>query len=977
MNQRYHVVFEGENKVTTRRPWKGRGVELYSSSGDPKKNIPAMFGAHEIRQFLEDLGPFVIASGDNPAVAAQILDEGYVVTDPDSGDKSKWYVGGYFVRDDGWVYTMLPEITTDAQFRQKLGLHVDMQNEWGNSFKVGKYLKRLFSHQRKFMQGKVIKEMDNCILVRLRNGKVISVKYADHGALTDGMNLVSTSCMRLMGLNKTMGAGLRITVLSPKGFSKGHAIVLPDLQHDLVLFNSKKLLYGDDFTFGMDWLHSGNVFTDMQSVINFRFANTSFLSEWDKEFLETVVDAIEDEDKLKRMLQFYHVEFHKSKDSDGDYQFIQKDKEWALLRALRGGVKIQHHPALVRKVFHLFADKVRNCETNVRVPVPEYAGGARYALVDPTIFDMWGEPTLEGTLKDDQVYCEGHTGSVAFHRQPNAHRGEHYIARAVSNDYLKALDTDVFMFISKDIIKPSLSVLGGGDQDDRLVYYKDPRVVDHFRMLESDPYPVVPLVEKPKAPVRVNAFAHRLHRTPIYDRTQLLMMLDQMKNQSLHIGFVVNAGMHDTVLTDNRAEMTRNLLAMPRTPKIESAIEWYTKVYQDNMLAEPMSRLELVIDSVKKTGADLAGIRDKVKAFNNTFEVVAEFMTKGGRYDGRIPSARRGDSHPQPVRCIVDDKLDELKRLRQDLEDIVTDISWQMIPPIAEEVLTCPCYEDQANQLAYAMRAEYRNQWANLSNEIERTGDKAEVKKTIDAYMKIDKSMYERFATHPLIIDAMIKLYIMVYESRKPEAPRDEEGRPIKFGDGILWGPFMSGLTLRALERAGLAGRYTEITFEDEVKHLRKETFKAVINDGVVRQEGTNTLVGTVDPMADTIVMGNNTGPATVEKGWVKVSAANAYPNDPEPRFMILRVVNGMAAKKATPVEVAQWRDHANEKVDLVPFIWENERNEKEHAVRVVLNGVDYGYIDRKDNPHVTEKTEGWLLPGSTPKTMGVLIYDL
>jgi len=968
MNQRYHVVFEGENKVTTRRPWKGRGVELYSSSGDPARGIPAMFGSHEVRQFLENLGPFIVASMDNPAVAAQILDEGYVVTDPDSGAKSKWYVGGYFVRDDGAVYIMLPEVTTDAQFRSKLGLHIDLNDQWGNSFKVGKYLKRLFSHHRKFMQGEVVKELDNVVLVRLKSGKVISVKYADHGALTDGMNLVSTHCMKLMGLNKTMGAGLRITALSPKGFSKGHAIVLPELQHDVVLFNSKKLLTGDQFTFGMDWLHSGAVFTDMQSVINFRFANTSFLSQWDKEFLETVVDAIEDEDKLKRMLQFYHVEFHKQRDDDGDMQFIQKDKEWALFRALRGGVKIQDHPALVRKVFHLFADKVRNCETNIRVPIPETAGGARYALVDPTIFDMWGDPTLEGTLKNDQVYCAGDVGSVVFHRQPNAHRDEHYIARATSNEYLKAMDTGCFMFISKDIIKPSLAKLGGGDQDDRLVYYKDPAVVEHFRQLELDPYPTVPLVEKPEPPKRSNAFAHRLHRTPIYDRTQLLMMLDQMKNQSLHIGFVVNAGMHDTVLTDNRAEITRNLEALPKTLKNQSAYEWFTTKYQNYTLREPMSRLELVIDAVKKTGADLAGIRDQVKKFNDTFEVVAEFMTRGGRYDGRIPLSRRGDSHPVMVRTIVDDKLDELKRLRQDLEDIITDISWQMIPPVAEEILTCPCYEEQATQLAYAMRQEYRNQWANLSKEIERTGDKAEVKKTIDAYMKIDKAMYERFAPHPLIIDAMVKLYIMVYESRKPEAPRDEDGRPIKFGDGILWGPRMSGLTLRMMERAGLAGRFTEITFEDEVKHLRKESLDVVIDQGIVRQEGTNILVGTIDPMAD--------GAKKAEKGWVKVAARDAYPYEPEPRYMILRVVNGMHAKGASPVEIAQWRDHANEQVELVPFIWTNPENEEEHAVRVVLNGQDYGYIDRKDNTYVTEKTMGWLLPGTTPKTMGVLVYE-
>lgn len=221
--QRYHVVFKKGEKITTRRPWKGPDVEKYSSSGMPDKGIPAMFGDHEKRQFLEGLGPFTMITVDNkqPDIAMQILREGYVVTDPDTQVQSQWYVAGYYVRDDGVVYIMTPKPTTDTEFFKTLGLRIDLENEWGNSFKVGKYMKRLFSHHRKFMQGTVIHEAGDVIQVRLNNGRTLSVRYADYGKLTDGMNLVSTRCMKMMGLKRTKRCWVAYYRAEPERLQQG------------------------------------------------------------------------------------------------------------------------------------------------------------------------------------------------------------------------------------------------------------------------------------------------------------------------------------------------------------------------------------------------------------------------------------------------------------------------------------------------------------------------------------------------------------------------------------------------------------------------------------------------------------------------------------------------------------------------------------------------------------------------------------
>ena len=967
MDQRYHVVYKG-GTVTVRRPWKGKDVELYSSSGNQRMGIPAMFGGHEKRQFLETLGAFIVVSIDNKAVEAgvarQILDEGYVVEDPDTKEHSTWHVAGYYVRDDGAVYIMTPKVTKDSEFFGALGLRVDLEGKWGNSFKVGKYLKRLFSHHRKYIQGEVIKEVGNIILVRLENGKVLSVKYADHGKLTDGMNLVSTHCMKMLGLKKNVGMGLRLTALSPKGFSKGHAIVLPNLQHDLVLFNSKKLLYGNKFTFAIDWLHSGAVFTDTQSVVNFRMK--PFLPDWAEVFMNTVIDAIGDSEKLKRMLRFYHSDFHKHETGEEAGDFIEKEKDWALLRTLRGGIDHKPYPGLIRKIFHLFADKVQDCEGNMRIPVAESLGGARYALVDPFIFDDQGEPTLDGELKGNTVWIPEHQGEIVFHRQPNAHRGEHHIAKVVQSENLKGVDTGCFMFMSRDMVIESLMKLGGGDQDDRLVYYKDQAVVDHFKQLEA--YPVVHTVENTKPVEHANVFANRL-RKPVYDRTQLLVMLDQQKKQGVSIGYAVNAIMQDTAITDHKSEIINYITEqLPKDAKNTEALNW-VNTREDYELRDVASRLEIIIDAVKKEGSDLRDIGNSIKKFNQSYMVVPQFFINGGKFGGRVPTSRRGDTHPVIVRTSLDDTMDQIRSMRNDLENIITDLSWQMLQPVPLEILTQPLLDEKgADQLAVAIQSEWRTQWANIGDTIERTNDKAEVKKTVEAYIKIDESLANMFQHHPFILDAMCRLYIRIYENRAPQAPRDDDGKPVKFPDGVLWGPRMSRLIMKMFEMVGLAGRYTEVRMYPDAKQYAHKQVTVTIKDGVVTTEGSNVQIGMVDPMAD--------GGTVVDNGLAFVKARDAYAYEPEPRYMILAVLNGMHAKGATPAQVGAWRKLGEHKqASLVPYIYDNNGVD-EHAVRVVLDGVEYGHISREDNAYITTATSGWLVPGKTPKSMSVVVEE-
>ncbi len=986
LNQKYHVVFS-KGEVTVRRPWKGKDVELFSPDGDPDYGISAMFGDHEERPFLETLGPFIVISIDTntPKGIEQsivILDEGYVVEDPDTHEKSKWKVCGYYMRDDGVTYILVPfdkEIPNemdlngmfkpqgdaiDLWFLKSLGLTMNMNNDWGNTFKVGKYLKRLYSPHRHYIQGEVIsKGSGNVILVRLPDGKVLSVRYADYGVLTDGMSLISTHCMERLGLKREIGQGLRITALSPNGFSKGHAIVLPHLHHDLVLFNSKQLLFGEQFTLGVDWLHAGKLFTDVQSVTNFRMYRTSFLARWFAKFGQEVILALRDEEKLRQMLNFHNKKFHQYDRGEDEGEFIEKEKEWSLIRAMRAGINHKTHPALVRKYFRLFMDKVADCE-RLRVPVPPEDGGARYAIVDPTIFDANGDPTRDGVLKGNQVYCPNHIGDLVFHRQPNAHRGEHHIATSIPSRILRDMDAGHFMFLSRDMIAESLKKLGGGDQDDRLVYYTNPEIVDHFKQLEADPYPVVDYIPAPFKESRINTFAHLKMRHPVYDRHQFLLMIGQQKEQGVNIGYAVNAIINDTILTDDKSNILDFMIReLPKNRKNNSAIQWLEKK-PDYQLRNVTSRLEVVIDAVTKTGSDLKEIGAELKQYNATFEVVPRFCTTGGKFEGRVPTSRRNETYPVIVLCDVDRVQDTLRQIRRDLEDQVTDDSWQMLQPVPMEVLTCPRLEG-SQHLAAAIRADYVQQRQNLEKEAAAGTEKEIIKKNIENYIKIDVALYNRYKDNPKIVDAMLYLYASIYDKRQPEAPRYPDGRTKPFPDGILWGPRMSGFTILALTRAGLAGRFVKVNLDPEFKQFRDVTMPVEIYKNLVMNPATGEVIGSIDETVDNVT-------TVMTKGFVKV-----FPPAPKAtmkRVMSLTVVNGMEARGASPAELQEWLSHskAQKKVELVPYIYVNENGDEEHAVRVMLEGKEYGHISRKDAGYILEKTFGYLCSGRSMKTATV-----
>lgn len=916
LNQKWHLITRGEKAPDIRRPWLGRDVEMYKSK--------EMFGVHEERQFLEQLGPWMLANIGSRAEAEAIQREGWKAP-----DGSMWYLsdGAGFVRDEGAVFVLTNQPMSRSDFFQKLGLRIDLESKWNNSFKVGKYLKRLWSPHKHYIQGRITKQWSNgVILVELPNGKQLLVRYINelpNGMpfnIVDGMNLISKQGIRKLGHKAQVGSGFKITGLSPLGFSKGHAIVLDGLDFDLVLYGSKELLKGDKFTFAVDELNPGNLFTDIQSILNFRLYEGQFMENWTIQFFNKVIAALDDEDKLRSMLQFYKPDFHKDKRGTGDY--IDKEKDWALLRALRAGVKISDKPALVRKVFHLFISQVMDCRNDMRIPIPEEVGLARYIMVDPTVFTSKGDVDLSrSVLKGEECYCPGTVGEVTYHRQPNAHRGEHWNSYSVHNPVHTKMDTGTFMFVAPDRITEIMKTLGGGDQDDRVCIYKDQQVVEHIGSLPD--YKLDPKVDKAEPVKKPNVFGHWL-RKPVYDTHELFDQLAHVEKQRLGIGRPVNALMFDTAIIDMRNHIMADLRMKAGLGDVKAASALVAmQLYDDNRMRGIASRLEDIIDAIKKTGGDLRSEEDAIKAFYQEMPVCIRCMA------GRLPDSLKGENQPFLVDTPLDSMMSRIEELTVMQEHTVIDLSWDRVGAIPMEITTYPTNPNNADPCPAEELAREIKRYRGMEMGIQLADiAPSETKKRIEAFTKeggIDHKVYLHFKDHPFIIEAMAELWKMQYSEQGHEAPRDKTNKPRLYPDSILWGPYMSGLTMKMLDAAELTKRYVF----DEEGEVKEVPAKEVVN------VHTRT------------------------------------------EAQVFTVVAGLAERGASPMEIAEWHSHKHEYVILAPYTFFPEDSPNpQPAVNVILkdSGREYGNITRKQAPAITEVTEGWLAPGKSPRTMLVVV---
>jgi hypothetical protein len=127
MNQQFHVVMQGKKSI----------VRVPLPPGEKYDSKIYINPEYEVRQFLESIGPYAMASIEDLDKASKMIDYGYQHT-----DRSMWHVAGAYVRDGGAVFVLLPADKFRVSFYHDVGMKIDLATE-KDSFKAGKYIKRL------------------------------------------------------------------------------------------------------------------------------------------------------------------------------------------------------------------------------------------------------------------------------------------------------------------------------------------------------------------------------------------------------------------------------------------------------------------------------------------------------------------------------------------------------------------------------------------------------------------------------------------------------------------------------------------------------------------------------------------------------------------------------------------------------------------------------------------------------------------
>jgi hypothetical protein len=267
--------------------------------------------AHELHQFLEFMmqRPFYYGHYNKATVARDLIDRGALTN---HGVK---FVPMMVPRENGGTVVLVDSPMSTEEFLKETHLKVTMQTPKG-AHSVMKRMKRLLAPHEVMAHGRIIEtsedgevitvQLDD--LLRQRRAWASQKTYAQRIPLmtelrirrlkgtpiNDGMSLISERMAYILtGTNVPVGEGFKLTGMDERGQYKGHCIVYPGLEYDAVIYDPKAelCLTGGHFIIGsLGSLKSTQVFTDLQSMLNFRFEHR--LVDWTVEYLDQVAQKV-------------------------------------------------------------------------------------------------------------------------------------------------------------------------------------------------------------------------------------------------------------------------------------------------------------------------------------------------------------------------------------------------------------------------------------------------------------------------------------------------------------------------------------------------------------------------------------------------------------------------------------------------------------------------------------------------------------
>lgn len=893
---------------------------------DQSKYDPAIhFLPFEESNFLNDrlMGePYATFTTDNPDYMQELLTNGYNLV----GVGLMKVLFGYWKDSEG--HAILIPASSKVNGLHDIGILTSMTS-MADCFKIGKYVNRTLANLPKEVEsvwGNELDYQDGVSWVVLdgttpEEDRTITVKYvnlkalsAEQKALVDGCIAIGPKAAVLLSLTKKplLGQAWRGTFTTPRGLGKGHILLIPWLNYDVVIYGVKPIVTTDRFYFGsMGPLHVGMVHTDRQSFVNFGYHRPGLAYELAHNWMIRVWEAAKSERELRRLL--LSVTANLTNDQ-------LDDEGWVLRRLLRYGVSFLRFPGAYRRVVRYLTTKVMQIGERARIPMTGVADYG-YVLPDPFAITDEGDVDLDKCLikEGELLFPDVATGTeVVVHRQPSENSNAWRSLKVVLPGNTKQR-RHYQRFAGRGICllgrgaDQVLGRLGGGDMDDSFVIIHDPTWVKAFH--ELTPYPEtdkvsghVPTIGQiisyetlmgyTRKSLANDLEAEMKQQPMVYSVRHISAQIEMSRRSRSGIGPVVNYGIIDMLMSDpdHKASMIIDLLSQNK----KELAKWLEERVGFEA-AKLMTNLELVIDGNVKDPtllAQLGDIAGQIRKFHESCPVYPKSQ------ETRIPIYRLNDPNLPGyavARSLMCRCLEDIEADRSDLMRLFREREWYLVGPADKDLRdTFPRSSYIAKLVSgpnrnrvEGLRGEWATYWREHFEKLTSLGNDKEAIAAVE--VNSFKEAYKLIADRLEGLDDVtmrevaVEVYFNTYKRIEPSPRMDANNKVRQFPDGLLWSPVLQNHFIDALRQAKLSGFYAPCDIRAEYRKQLSSIAVAVHvrTHNVYLDESPDFFVGWALHCPD--------GKYVMDSGLIEVV---------KPQAICLPLNEGLAEKSVIPINV-------------------------------------------------------------------------
>jgi hypothetical protein len=729
--------------------------------------------------------------------------------------------------------------TRDGQYKAVYSTHAVTLADIGwhskltsiaDAIKFEKYIGRSLAPHLFEIEGHVDAFFGDEMDVTLENGAKLKVAFRPKSIYNDGILAISPrGAQMLAGIEDPKDGqcfGVTVETGTPHGFAKGHAMVIPWLKYDLVIYDTKPLLRGTEgkFWFGLlRHLHVGEPYLDVQTLINTCGATPAGLKliarKVDEANRRTLRD-IQDFDSLETRF------LARTRDKD------DSEITWMVERAAQLNIQ-PVFGALFRSFSNPEMHELRSMPKG-RIPIYDEAV-YRYVAPEPWIIRADGhiDPKLS-RLKGNSAFTHGVIGKAAMWRQPNGTSRERWVIDLVDAGKFMDWGEANVVYLGAEIIPEICAKLGTMDFDDSVIMTTSPEFVELFQNLPEFPEPKTPRSTLADPIEEYNEYEDEITvvsapETWSYDWFDQRMGME-LENRG--VGFLANALMCLIILMNGReglvTDLTVQFAAEPDEAKSKDLLR---RAHNMQTWTPPDLLLHLGVGyndfiDMLKTGKSMGDVSALYKAIDEFYQDIADNLafpwlwTIGG-FDGRgrIPARFRKTGDPVIAKTELCEQLIETAETIKKVEAVLLKLEWRLCIPLPAEVKAKFPAGDEEKKWVSELRSWLYTEWENaraLGN-IEGVDDGA----FSATYKRICDQLEETLVLCPYDLRVIwTELASRIYTQKWVVPPRNNQGKYYHMYDRVCWMGAMAHVGLDALRDSGLAGVRERVALDPGFRHL-------------------------------------------------------------------------------------------------------------------------------------------------------------